>query len=218
MKKNRLYTAKEVSNFKKNMRQDAIRFLKIILRRHKDTLFVVLKSHLFVEQLMNDILLLSFPNPPSRKVLEKDVSFSSKIKLLENVNLDFIEGKNILGRIRCLNEIRNGYGHNLNYRLKKRDLNGLLENFKISRNRPLYDLLEKGVSGLVGYLLAARALLKTLPFLVDSMRNQKRYKDDKVFQIKNIIKEYKDSGLSEVLSGLRLEEADKILPQELGKY
>ena len=110
---------------KKHNKKLDVFFKKELTNVNKD-LFLVLKSHLFVESLMNKLIEKAFPKPSF--ITKK--SFSEKIKLFEAIGLDN-EDTELRSILFILNDIRNEFAHNFNFKLSSKEAAGYLKKFKV---------------------------------------------------------------------------------------
>lgn len=145
----------------------------------EDTLTKVLKTHLYIENLINEILNSSFPN--SNKLLT--LKFSRKIDLIEAMN-DY-SGK-IIKPLRALNHIRNKYAHDLNYKPTEQEITDLCHIIKDTNKHSM----QSGMLALLTYLHAVKTITKSLPYLTACIRSEKLFALDKGFKLKEIINSY----------------------------
>ena len=166
--------SKDLSEFNK--------FLSNHFYASKDDLTKVLKAHLYVEYLIDQILTSSFPNPS--KLLR--TKFSYKIDLLEAIGSEFY--MKIIEPLRTLNNIRNKYSHNLNYQPTKYDIYELCKIVELKKERTL----NAGLFSIISYLHALKTVTISLPYLTACLRGKILFEKDKGFDIKKINESYKD--------------------------
>ncbi|PIZ96614.1 MAG: hypothetical protein COX80_00860 [Candidatus Magasanikbacteria bacterium CG_4_10_14_0_2_um_filter_33_14] len=148
---------------------------------------IILKTHLFIENLINEIIEASFVN--SKKVIK--TNFSNKINLLESVGFDstFIE------KIKYINYLRNKFSHNYKYILNQKEIKKIIDDFNYPNvpGEENFNIKEKVFSNLVAFIgeIGSRLRLeKELPFFSTILRQEKLYKNDKGFNKKDLHKIY----------------------------
>ncbi|MDH4358484.1 MAG: hypothetical protein OEV37_00845 [Candidatus Berkelbacteria bacterium] len=157
------------TNYVKELRE-----FKAYINNTGDDLSVILKSHLFVEILINRIILLVIPHP---KRIE-DQRFSEKIKLLSDLDY-FPHGWELYEKLNALNKIRNGFAHNYKNEIDRKHLETLsgclkktlspIERFKI------------GSEILMNSLLFTIELCTLFPFIQSCSINAKLFRRDPGF-------------------------------------
>lgn len=173
-------------------------FLKKHILENKDNLSVVLKSHLFIEGLLDEMLKSSVPHP--NKFLEK--KFSEKVSILEA--LGFFDSRPLIKeKIVGLNKLRNDYAHDLDYTIKNKDLDILLKETKIGKRNSIRKKLMRSLSGLMGYLQALSAVNKQIPFFMASARGKSIYLKDKGYNSREIAENYEKKGIKTFLENMK---------------
>jgi hypothetical protein len=87
----------------------------------ESALATILRGHLFVELVIEELLRRSLPKPDA--LLKKGgLNFDLKLKIAHS--LDVISDEH-LSLFRAINKIRNGYAHNANFQVSIFDLNSL---------------------------------------------------------------------------------------------
>lgn len=152
-------------------------FYSTHIKGNHDILSIVLKSHLYVEFIIDEILKLVLINP--NKILKK--RFSDKIDLFESLDL---VTPDIYKKLRILNGIRNKFSHDLNYSFTRNDFSDLRASNE--QNKPNVALL-KFVDFLIGYLHAFKGVYETIPFVFTCAKNKAIFNRDVNFKKKNII-------------------------------
>jgi hypothetical protein len=94
---------------------------KLILS--KDETAIVLKVHLYVEQKLEKIIEIIFPN--SDWVLKQ--TFTHKVNILNSIG---VLGERCYNNLICINKIRNKFSHKFGYTLTKKDLLDLKQIYK----------------------------------------------------------------------------------------
>lgn len=159
---------------------------------------IILKSHLYIENLIDEILSYVLPNP--QKIL--NYKFSSKVDMFEVLNIT--PSKLIIEKIREVNKIRNAFSHNLNEKLLKSDLGVLIKGIKIKKDGSSVVKLRAVFMYIIGYLHAFRTICKLFPFAILFSACKENFKKDKgicIDQIKNI---YPTKEVGEILESMRL--------------
>jgi len=165
-----------------------------------DPLVLVLKTHLYIENLLNQILSLILP-------------FSDKLlKQRFLVKLDFLESleplprkKSMIDKIRILNKIRNGFAHDLEKELDEKDITQLSEGFDIGQNEKSIEKFKMASSHILGYLHVVRSAYDLFPFILSIASNGEIYKRDKGFHRDEVIATYPTEDFFAVLDKMRLE-------------
>ena len=109
---------------KKTREQDAAssnEVLELILS--KDETAIVLKVHLYVEQKLDKLIEIIFPN--SDWVLKQ--TFAHKVNILNSMGT---LGERNYNSLICINKIRNKFSHKFGYSLTKKDLRDLKQIYK----------------------------------------------------------------------------------------
>lgn len=163
----------------------------------KDELSIVLKTHLYLEFNIDKILSLALPTP--KEILK--IKFSDKVKILGSLNFLPIN-KVIIEKIKVVNTIRNKFSHKLDYKLTNEDILEISKKPNDTGQSPTQWFL-KEASHLRGFIDAAIHITTLFPFLMNSLRNKEKFKDDKKFSYKTIFESYKDDGVVEILNKMK---------------
>lgn len=148
--------------------------------RKDDTLTIVLKSHLFIENLLDEIFSLSIPNPSH--IIE--MKFYDKIRIFEALNFSSSE---IVAKLLAINSIRNKYSHNLKFEIKTKDIQQLIKNLD-TKGMNNQTKLKYGIVYTISYLHAIIAIIKIIPFSNTCVRNNKIFKKEKGYSFKKVNK------------------------------
>ena len=100
----------------------------------------ILKSHLYIEQILERLIKKKIPKP--NHLFKNQISFSLKLDLA--LSLNAIPEKYV-GPIKSLNGIRNKYAHNANYQVTFDDLNALKLEWEQIQYRAYEKACEKGI-------------------------------------------------------------------------
>lgn len=163
-----------------------------------DLLTVVLKSHLYIENLLDKFFLFCLPKP--KYIIEK--KFYDKVKIFESLGLS--PSDKLIQRLLALNTIRNKYAHNLNYTPRLVDLKVLIDDIKLlkgnNRNK-----LTRGIVFTISYLHGALDAERQLPFSFACIRNKKIYNKEKAINVKKIMKKiYPKNEAVDLLENLKI--------------
>lgn len=191
-------TANYAEGLKKEVHQEIANFRKNHLSKSRDVLAIVLKSHLFIEKTTEDILTYSLEYP--NKSIDDRKSFSYKVNLLEALGYD---RKNMISRLRAINDIRNEYAHNLEYKISKEDIKPLVKNLSIN-NKSLVSQLVMGIMATIGYLMAVRQMTKSMPFITYCLNNWDRLEQDPMFSCDELLSPKKKKILAEFLASMEI--------------
>lgn len=167
------------------------------LKNQKDPTILILKSHLYIENILDQILKEVLPNP--KKLLDK--KFSEKIDIFEALNIS----PNITEKLRTLNKIRNKFSHNLDYNLTKKNLEPLIKGLKLNKKSKISILLNYSLGWLTGYLTALKCINSILPFLSSCANNRNIFDKDPGFDFSSIIKaQYPDDSWKSIFDELKI--------------
>ena len=188
---------KRVENLSVLSNEEDDYFYKKVILASKDELSIVLKSHLYLEFTIDKIISLAFPEP--KEILK--MKFSDKVKILGGLNFILID-KVTVEKIKVINTIRNKFSHKLDYRLTNEDI------LKLSKKpndscESLTKCFLREFSHIHGYIEAGIHLAILFPFLMNSVRNKKMFKNDKKFNYKMILESYKTDGLIEIVDKMK---------------
>ena len=163
-----------------------------------EQLTIILKTHLYIENLIDEILSYLLPN--SRKIL--NYKFSSKVDILEALNVT--PSKLIIEKIRQINKIRNDFSHNLNKRISKSDLEILIKDIKIRKKHSNFKKFRNVLMWTVGYLHAFRTILRLFPFTTLYITNKEIFQKDKALQKSKIKDVYLWEKMKEFIKNMEL--------------
>jgi hypothetical protein len=189
---NKIINRSEAELLKKEDIKEFNSFIEDHFDKNNDEMIKILKAHIYVEIIMNDIFMYSLPKP---KNLLKNMKFSKKIDLLEAISGEF--GSKIIAPLTYLNLLRNKFSHEIDYIITKDDISSLANGLKLTDIN-----LRSTLIGIIGYLHALRTITKKLPFLTSCLQSKKLYESDKGFNAEAIRTSY-GSELNEFFEGLR---------------
>ncbi|MBI5150418.1 MAG: hypothetical protein HZA28_06575 [Candidatus Omnitrophica bacterium] len=151
-----------------------------------DTLSVILKTHLYIENCLNELLKMNLPHP--QYILDK--SFSQKLDIFEALNLGFPPGNGLIEtKLKLINKIRNSFAHNLDKKLTNKEFQQLAAGMSGANYAKSLTGLKSILMNIIGYLHALMAMNDFYPFLYSYQRNKSIFKKD-VFWSKAIIDAY----------------------------
>lgn len=172
-----------LERLKKQSKVEFRQYKKSFFKHESVELLIVLKSHLFIERLINEIIENLFTK--SGKLTEK--KFSDKVDILSA--LDILFPKTEKG-IRIFNKIRNDFSHNREYKIDSKialELRSILDTKTFQNNSVL---LSRSSDYLIGGLQFLRNYTKHYPFMAVVIAEDKIFKRDKLYKItKRSIKE-----------------------------
>lgn len=149
-----------------------------------DPLIIILKTHLYIEELINQLFLLVLPEP--HKILKK--RFSEKIDILEALSLNVPPDKNnlIVKKMRVINKLRNSFVHKLGNKLTFNDFRELIDKTSMPKGSNVARL-KCALSYFIGYFHFLLTISKFFPFASTCIRSEKIFKRDKGYSICKII-------------------------------
>lgn len=150
-----------------------------------DPIIIVLKSHLYIENCLDRMLSRALPFP--NKILKK--TFSNKVDFFEALNLACPPDPNsteVVFKLRQINKIRNKLAHNLDKKITKKDIEGLMKGVTHKKGATIPQKLIAGLSHFIGYFHCLLSLNDFFPFFSAYERNKNNFKqdigwDDKLF-------------------------------------
>jgi len=175
---------KSALRIKNLSKKETDKFINRHILPNKDIVTIILKAHLYIEKLIEDILISSLAEP--KIILKKNISFAKKVDLLEALGINNQIQSNITKELRTTNKIRNNFVHNIEYKITPNDINELLQGVSVPKS---FNLRKKLISSLfrqIAYLQALRDICKERPFFFNCMRNKSLYVKDKTFNFKKI--------------------------------
>lgn len=152
-----------------------------------DELSLVLKSHLEVEKIINNLILIILPKPS--KII-KEYTFTQKINLLEALNM--FPKPLIYEKLRKLNDIRNDFSHEQKSTLKEEDVL-VLEKGYDAKAESVQKRYISSIYRIIGYLLAIHDANLVLPYLESCQRNNAILARDPGYKIKEVAKDYPEN-------------------------
>jgi hypothetical protein len=163
-----------------------------------DELTVVLKGHLFLEQILNEIIILTIPKP--QYILDK--KFYDKLKIFEALGL--APSNELIEKLLAINTLRNKYSHNLNYKCADKDIQtivkGLGTSYQTNRGKIIM-----GFNYAIGYLSALKSSWQVVPFTLFCAEYNNIFKREKAYNVKKITKSiYAVSKVSDIIEQLKL--------------
>ena len=160
-------------------------------------LIIILKSHLYIESLLDDIITCILPE--SKRLLT--YKFSSKVDLFESFNI--APNKLLIEKLRTINAIRNRFVHDLDKKLLNSELDNLIKDIKIPPNTSNLTKLKASLRYIVGYLHALKINCKLFPVVNFYIANYKNFKHDRIFS-KEIFKNYPWKKMWKIMNNLKL--------------
>jgi|GEM_PF-1633917 len=173
-------------------------FLKNQIKKTDDPLSVVIKSHLYVESLLNQIITLVFPVP--KPILNKN--FSYKIDSL--LSLDLFPSTEILRKLQHLNILRNKFAHNYKYKILSKDIEPLLMGVKLNKKISNNLKLRNALAYIVMYLEALKNVYQVLPFSFLLYSFDKVFSRDMTYNKSKITSMLKDKKIDAFLEHLKI--------------
>lgn len=162
-------------------------FLNQDFHNNDQNLIFVLKAHLFMEFLIDEIFNIALPNP---KMITR-MSFSQKLKIYEAIGFDN-DDEEFLAAVNLVNDIRNKYGHNIKFKLSSHEATILINKVKLDgkklggrSNRERFDGL---VLYVLAYLRVMVSLHKLFPLMSAYFKNVDSFEKDKWFKSKGVDK------------------------------
>lgn len=187
--------AKEIANKIKN---EGEQYIKKYITNNKENLTLVLKTHLIMEKIIDEILSAALVDA---KEIKEDMTFRKKISVIQALGIGRL---NIIDKLKSYNALRNKFAHNLDYAVKMEDISLFLTDSRLIKNGNVHDLLIQVSAYIIYFLMGVREYHQKFPFYISCFDNQLRFKRDKGFSIKNIQDKYDFMGMEEYLSMLRL--------------
>lgn len=197
------FTVKEAIFLKKKAMTEAVGFIQKYLRT-KNVLTITLKSHLYIEGVINSIIKSSIQNIPDKRILYME--FATKVTILRQLGFENLTGDyNTFAKLVALNKLRNKFSHNIDFKVTPNDKNLkiLLENLKEKPNSSVVANLKRAILSLLGSMCSIRDMQSTAPFLTNIICNKKYYEKDRAFLFPKILDIYKEAGLPEFLKALK---------------
>ena len=177
MRKASMYALKQKSEMDK--------FYKNYCLNNSDTLSIILKTHLYIENCLDEILRMNIPRP--QYILDK--SFSQKLNIFQSLNLGFPPGNELIeNKLKLINKIRNSFAHKLDRELTAEELQQLATGLN-ERPCTSSQKLKCVLMSIIGWLHCLMAMNEFYPFLHITHRNKKLIKKD-VFWSDAILQKY----------------------------
>lgn len=135
-----------------NTKDKRLQEIKSTLSGFSEETVFVLTSHLLVEKYIDEIIEKSFKN--GKKITHNRFTFLEKCKILESIGILTANGFPLLVE---LNSLRNKFGHKLNYKICKKDLNKFIPYLKndFRKKLPINDASASNfeIFGLITYYI-----------------------------------------------------------------
>jgi uncharacterized protein YutE (UPF0331/DUF86 family) len=156
------------------------------LKSSKDEIVIVLKTHLFVENILDQVITAFLPKP--KELLGK--TFSDKIDIIKALNLPVVSNTNTVQKLRALNKIRNKFAHNLDYRINQKDIEPLQKGLNLDKTLQTPAILRYTLGHLTGFLIGSTTTCFVIPFFATCMSHETIFAKDFGFDIQSIIKNH----------------------------
>jgi uncharacterized protein YutE (UPF0331/DUF86 family) len=166
---------KEIENVKKRLHRDHTKRMHQILSSQNNLLSIVLKGHLIIEGLIDDILQTYNGGEGNMR----DKKFSEKIDILKFCSIISLQ---TYEKLKTLNKIRNSFAHNLNYKLTHEDIDWLLKGNSGKIPRRKSDKIIQGIICQIGYLDFLKYFNQYYPFLATDLARHKVFQKDLAYK------------------------------------
>lgn len=174
MKEHRKNLIRKASSYALKQKSEMDSFYKSHCLKNSDTLSIILKSHLYIENCLDEILRMNIPNPES--ILKK--RFSDKLDIFIALNLGWPPGNGFIEeKLRLINKIRNSFAHNLNKKLTIEELQQLASGLTEVKSLDVHKL-KNVLMGIIANLNALVAINEFYPILNFKYRNKEMLKRD----------------------------------------
>lgn len=145
-------------------------------RNTNDPLALILKTHLYIESCLDQMLSLSLANVNANLLNRR---FVDKLEIFRAASLNDPPGGNkLIEKLYLVNNLRNKFAHNLNKKLSFKDLTILLKDIKYKKRATNLSKLKTALSYIVGYFHFCITFNKFFPFAAYLLRNEKIFKRD----------------------------------------
>lgn len=177
--------------------RDFEKFQKGFLFKSKDLLTVVIRSHLYIESLLDSIILNALP------VRIKIKTFNQKVELLKALG----HTEKIIKKLTRVNNLRNKFAHDLKYKVTKTDAEMLFEGLKKDRTRKTNSAkIVASLSYTIGYLDVTKSIDKIFPFAMAYARNEKKFSEDLGWKGKKLRDFYDTTLFNRILKVMKIDE------------
>lgn len=187
----------EAKQIAKKIDEEGALYVKKYIVPIKDDLLLVLKTHLIIEKLIEEILSAMLVKPD--EIIE--MNFFRKIQIIEALG---IKNNNIIVKLKALNSLRNKFAHNLDYKIKNEDLSIFFSYSTLKRANNISLQLIQIAAWTIYFLMSAREFYLDLPFYMQCNDNKERLKRDKGFDIDAINEIYNRMNLDAYINAMRL--------------
>lgn len=175
-------------------------FYKNHCLNNSDTLSIVLKTHLYIEGCLDELLKMNLPNP--KYVLDK--TFVQKLDVFEALNLGFPPGNGFIeSKLKLINKVRNSFAHNLDKNLTEEEFKQLAAGVKKPNIKNDLTSLKYVFMHIIGYLHALVAMNDFYSFLNSYQRNKAIFTRD-IFWKDEIVRAYNLEEAIESMEFLKL--------------
>jgi hypothetical protein len=171
-----------IKELKEKCEQEFAHYVAYVQRKD-DILVTVIKTHLYAESVIDEILRLTLPEP--KKITEK--TFVHKIDLLEALGL--CHDKEIINKLRHLNHIRNKFSHNYNYKLTVQDISTLAKSIPETEKHKSDEKVRYSLGYIMGRLHFVRVFQEVVPFISSCVSNKKIFIRDQFIDYEKISKQ-----------------------------
>ncbi len=166
----------EAQQITKKRKEEMDTFFKKHCLNNNDPLSIILKTHLYIETCLDQILSLVLPK--ADKLLKK--RFSDKVDIFEALGMDCLsKNETVVKRIRAVNNLRNSFAHDLDKNLTSEDIEPIIQGMDINPRLSNTEKLKSGITHLLGYVHFLKSFEECFPFLFNYIRNDEIFKKDK---------------------------------------
>jgi uncharacterized protein YutE (UPF0331/DUF86 family) len=166
---------KEIENVKKRLDRENTKRMRRIFSSQNNLLSIVLKGHLIIESLIDDILQIY--NGSEGNI--RDKRFSDKIDILKFCSIISLH---TYKKLKTLNRIRNSFAHNLNYKPTHEELNHFLGKNSGKTPRRISDKIAQGIIYQIGYLDFIKNFNQYHPFLATTLARHEVFQKDLAYK------------------------------------
>jgi len=200
MNKKLRISPKEVKEITIREKEKMDKFHKKHWNNTDDIIAIILKSHLYIESLIDDIITSNMVKP--NRILEK--KFSTKLDIFEAMNLD-VPSKVLVEKLRKLNKLRNQLAHKLDKKLNEADIAPLLKDVQVKKDFSLKRKLSFALQHLIGYLHFITVLNRNFTYILMCLRNKAVFSKDVGYREKEALAHYPIKELSDIIGYMRME-------------
>lgn len=150
----------------------------------KDPLTVTIKGHLYIENLLTELISLVIPK--SNLLVTKNTKFSDKVKIYSSLNIS--TGLDISGSLKSLNDLRNDFSHDLEKQLLLEDVEKIEKGIEkyLPEKKDLDSRLRSVILTIISYLVTLKLARKHFPITMSFVSNMELYSKDEQFT--NVVK------------------------------